>query len=193
MLTQSSRSLLKTSSQCKIIPIIESRVQFAQVFESSHINSILLRHCNLFDFTTLLNAAHERDLSVYVNVDHIDGIHADSAGLRYLAESLKVNGIVSNHPRILSLGKNFGLETIQRIFAVDSTGLEMALDSVDTHYVDVLDISPGLVAPYITAKTMAQLPLPFMASGLINTPQQVRAVLQSGAIGVAVHRPELWL
>jgi glycerol uptake operon antiterminator len=193
MLTQSSRSLLRTSSQCKIIPIIESRLQFAQVFDSSQINSILLRHCNLFDFTTLLNAAHERALSVYVNIDHIDGIHADSAGLRYLAESLKVNGIISNNPRTLSVGKDCGLETIQRIFAVDSTGLEMALDSVDTHYVDVLDISPGLVVPYITAQTIAQLPLPFIASGLIHTPQQVQAVLRAGAIGVAVSRPELWL
>jgi glycerol uptake operon antiterminator len=193
MLIQSSRLLPKTSSQCKIIPIIESRLQFAQVFDSSQINSILLRHCNLFDFTTLLNAAHERALSVYVNIDHIDGIHADSAGLRYLAESLKVNGIISNNPRILSLGKDCGLETIQRIFAVDSTGLEMALDSVDTHYVDVLDISPGLVTIYITAQTIAQLPLPFIASGLIHTPQQVRAVLRAGAIGVAVSRPELWL
>jgi glycerol uptake operon antiterminator len=193
MLIQSSRLLPKTSSQCKIIPIIESRLQFAQVFDSSQINSILLRHCNLFDFTTLLNAAHERALSVYVNIDHIDGIHADSAGLRYLAESLKVNGIISNNPRILSLGKDCGLETIQRIFAVDSTGLEMALDSVDTHYVDVLDISPGLVTIYITAQTIAQLPLPFIASGLIHTPQQVRAVLRAGAIGVAVNRPELWL
>jgi|SRR5579859_6528761 len=193
MLIQSSRSLLKTSSQCKIIPIIESRLQFSQVFDSSQINSILLRHCNLFDFTTLLEAAQERALSVYVNIDHIDGIHADSAGLRYLAESLKVNGIISNNSRTLSVGKDCGLETIQRIFAVDSTGLEMALDSVDTHYVDVLDISPGLVVPYITAQTIAQLPLPFIASGLIHTPQQVRAVLQAGAIGVAVSRPELWL
>jgi len=126
---------------------------------------------------------------VYVNVDHIDGIHADSAGLRYLADTLKVTGIISNNPRILSLCKDFGLEPIQRIYAVDSTGLEMALDSVDTRYVDLLDISPGLVTPYINA----QLPLPFIASGLIHTPQQVQAVLQSGAVGVAVTRPELWL
>ena len=130
---------------------------------------------------------------MYVNVDHIDGIHADSAGLRYLADTLKVTGIISNHPRILSLGKDFGLETIQRIYAVDSTGLEMALDSVDTRYVDLLDISPGLVTPYLNAQTLAQLPLPYIASGLIHTPQQVQAVLQSGAVGVAVTRPELWL
>lgn len=189
MLIQSSRLLLKTSSQYKIIPIVESRVQFTQVFDSTQVNSIILRHCSLFDFIRLLDEAHKRKLSVYVNVDHIDGIHADSAGLRYLADTLKVTGIISNNPRILSLCKDFGLEPIQRIYAVDSTGLEMALDSVDTRYVDLLDISPGLVTPYINA----QLPLPYIASGLINTPQQVQAVLQSGAVGVAVTRPELWL
>ncbi len=131
MITQSSRSLLDISSQCKTIPIVENRVHFTQVLDISQIKAILLRHCNLFELTSLLHNAHRRGLSVYVYIDHIDGIHADSAGLRYLAEQLHVTGILSNHPRILSLGKSFGLETIQRIFAVDSTGLEMAkLDKV---------------------------------------------------------------
>ena len=193
MITQSSRSLLDISSQCKTIPIIENRVHFTQVLDISQIKAILLRHCNLFELTSLLHNAHRRALSVYVYSDHIDGIHADSAGLRYLAEQLQVTGILSNHPRILSLGKSFGLETIQRIFAVDSTGLEMALETVDKAYVDLLDVSPALVIPYIVPSLTKLLPLPFIASGLISTPQQVKAVLRSGASGVAVSRPELWL
>src|SRR5947209_10378277 len=193
MFIQPTKSLLTTSSQCKIIPIVESRVQFTQVFDAKHVSTVFLRHCNLFDFTKLLSDANGRKLSVYVNIDHIDGIHADSAGLRYLAEQLHVTGIISNHPRILSSGKSFGLETIQRIFAVDSTGLEMALETVDKAYVDLLDISPALVIPYIVPSLIMSLPLPFIASGLISTPQQVKAVLRSGASAVAVSRPELWL
>jgi glycerol uptake operon antiterminator len=192
MLIQSSRSLLNISSQCKTIPIVENRVHLTQVLETTHICAILLRHCNLFDVASLLQDARQR-LAVYVNIDHIDGIHADAAGLRYLAEHLHVSGIVSNHPRILSLSKSFGLETIQRIFAVDSTGLEMALESVDTAYVDLLDVSPALVIPYIVPILSKLLPLPFIASGLISTSQQVQAVLRSGALGVAVSRAELWL
>src|SRR5437588_488886 len=121
MIIQSRRSLLNITSQCKIIPIVESRVQFTQVFDSKHVNSVLLRHCNLFDFTTILSEAQKRSLSVYVN------------------------------------------------------------------------ISPGLVTPYITAQNKELFPLPFIASGLIHTPEQVQSVLRSGAIGVAVSRPELWL
>ncbi len=66
MITQSSRSLLDISSQCKTIPIVENRVHFTQVLDISQIKAILLRHCNLFEFTSLLHNAHRRALSVYV-------------------------------------------------------------------------------------------------------------------------------
>ena len=192
MLTRSSRSLLSLPAQCKTIPIIGNSGQFIQALDTSSVRAILLRHCNIFEFARLLEDAHHRDLSVYVNVDHIDGINPDAAGLRYLADHFHIAGIVSNNPRILALGKDFGLECIQRIFALDSTGLEATLESVDTHYSDLLDISPALVVPYVIPYLATPLPLPFIASGLANTSQQVQAILRAGALGVAVTRNELW-
>ena len=124
--------------------------------------------------------------------DHIDGIHSDVAGVRYLAEHLHIAGLLSNHPRTLAIGKSFGLETIQRIFALDSTGLEMALESVDIQCTDLLDIAPALVVPYVASTLKTLLPLPFMASGLISTADQVQAVLRAGAFCIAVSRSELW-
>jgi glycerol uptake operon antiterminator len=191
MLTQSTRSLLSLSARQKTIPIIENRNQLARVLDVSQVDSILLRHCNLFEFTTMLEQAYERELAVYVNVDHIDGIHPDIAGLRFLAHQLHITGIISSNPRILALAKGFDLEAIQRIFAVDSTGLEAALESIDRHQVDLLDISPALVIPYVVSHIT--LPLPFIGSGLITTFQQVQAVLRAGALRVAVARPELYL
>lgn len=193
MLTQSSRSLLNLPTQNRVVPVVETRVQFVQALEVSQVRAMLLRHCNLFEFTALLESAHRCGCSVYVNVDHIDGIHADNAGLRYIAERLQVTGIASNHPKILSIGKQFGLETIQRIFAVDSTGLEMALESVDTAYVDILDFSPALVVPYLIPQLKSSFPLPFMASGLLYTADQLQAVLRTGVRAVAVTRSELWM
>jgi glycerol uptake operon antiterminator len=191
MLTRSTRSLLSVSAQQKTIPVIENRMLFSRALDASQITTILLRHCNLFELRPMLDHAFEREVTVYVNVDHIDGIHPDAAGLRYLAHQLHIAGIISSNARILALGKSFELETVQRIFAVDSTGLEAALESVDTHHVDLLDISPALVIPYVVSRT--PLPLPFMGSGLISTFQQVQAVLRAGASHVAVARPELWM
>lgn len=193
MLTQSSVSLLNLPARNAIVPVVETRVQFVQAMESSSVKIILVRHCNIFEFAALIESAQRLGCSVYVNMDHIDGVHPDAAGLRYLAEQLHVTGIVSNHPKILSTGKQFGLETIQRIFAVDSTGLEMALESVDSASVDILDFSPALVVPYIIPNLRPYLPLPYMASGLVYTGEQLRAILRTGVRAVAVTRSELWV
>ena len=191
MLTRSSKSLLSVTNRQKIIPVVENRTEFLRTLNAPQISTILLRHCNLLELRPILDHAFERDLAVYVNVDHIDGIHPDSAGLRFLALQLHITGIVSSNPRILTLGKGFEMETIQRLFAVDSTGLETALESVDIHHVDLLDISPALVIPYVVSHTV--LPLPFIGSGLITTFQQVQSVLHAGALRVATARSELFM
>ena len=191
MLTRSSKSLLSVSDRQKIIPVIENRTEFLRALNAPQISTIVLRHCNLLDLRPILDHAFEREVAVYVNVDHIDGIHPDNAGLRFLAHQLHIAGIVSSNPRILTLGKSFELETIQRLFAVDSTGLESALESIDSHNVDLLDISPALVIPYVVSHIT--LPLPFIGSGLISTFQQVQSVLRAGALRVTTARPELYL
>ncbi len=192
MLTQSVGSLLSLSGQRKMIPIVENRPQFVHALDSLEVKTIFLRHCNLFEFKALLEHAHQRKRAIYVNIDHIDGIHPDAAGLRYLARHLHVRGVISSNPRTLVLANNAGLEAVQRLFAVDSTGLEAALDSVDTRYVDLLDIAPAPVVPHVIPYLKAPLPLPFTASGLIFTFKQVQAVIEAGASAVAVAKSELW-
>jgi glycerol uptake operon antiterminator len=192
MLTQSNSSLLNQVTRTKVIPVAESRAQLAHVLEQTRGKAVLLRHCNLFDCTPLLDSARRRGYTFYVNADHMDGINADAAGLHYLAEHLHISGIISNNPKVLVWGKNAGLETIQRIFAVDSTGLETALETVDTRTVDLLDISPALVIPHIISHLEARSSLPFIGSGLITTHGQIQMILKSGAIGVTVLRSELW-
>lgn len=193
MLTQSARSLLNLAGQQRMIPVVENRAQLLRALDISEARTIFLRHCNLFEIASLLKHAHRRKHAFYVNMDHIDGIHSDGAGLHYLTEQFHVTGIISSNPRTLALAKGYDLETIQRIFAVDSTGLEVALESVDRQFVDLLDIAPALAVPYVVPSLMAQLPLPFTASGLIFTFRQARAVIDAGAVAVAVARSELWL
>jgi glycerol-3-phosphate responsive antiterminator len=113
MVTQANSRLFSLLRRCKTVPVVENRTQFAQVLDSPHILALLLRHCSLFELGDLLEQAHRRGLAVYVNADHIHGIHADEAGLRYLARQLHIAGIVSNHPKILALAKSLALETIQ--------------------------------------------------------------------------------
>jgi glycerol uptake operon antiterminator len=192
MITHMHNSLLDPTVKHKVVPIVENRVQFGQVLEQAGSKVIVLRHCSPFDFSSLLEKASRRDYAVYINVDTVDGIQADMAGLEFLGERFHITGIISHNPKTLALGKELGLETIHRIFAVDSSGLASALASVEKETTDLLDIAPAPVIPYFTTQQLAALPRPFIGSGLISTTTQIRAILHAGARNVAVTRPELW-
>jgi glycerol uptake operon antiterminator len=188
------RSLLSLSEQQKMIPIVENRAQLVRALDLPEARVIFLRHCNLFEVAPLLRHAARCHRALYVNVDHIDGIHPDGAGLRYLVRQFQVTGVISSNPRTLALARSYELETVQRVFAMDSTGLEGALESVDRQAVDFLDIAPALVVPYVVPELHARVPLPFTASGMVFSFKQARTILGAGAlaVAVAVARDELW-
>ncbi|GAC1363709.1 MAG: hypothetical protein NVS2B12_13130 [Ktedonobacteraceae bacterium] len=145
----------------------------------------------MLDLAPLLVQATQHQYAFYVNMDHTEGVHADAAGLRFLANSLSIAGIISTNTKTLTTGKAYGMETILHIFAADSTGVESALEGFDPTCVDLLDVSPALAIPHITPSLAHMLPLPFIGSGLISTGEQMQAVLNAGAIGVALAQNEL--
>ncbi|GCE09991.1 glycerol-3-phosphate responsive antiterminator [Dictyobacter aurantiacus] len=184
MTVQPRRSMIKLLTRSRIIPQVESRVQLQHVLRTSACKVIILRHCNLLELAPLLVQAYSRQYAVYVNIDHVEGLHPDAAGLQYLADQLSVAGIISANPKTLALARSYGLETVLRIFAADSTGLESALEMIDVTTVDLFDVAPALAIPYIDPPLTSVLPLPFIGSGLISTGDQVQAVLSAGASGV---------
>jgi glycerol uptake operon antiterminator len=193
MLTQSGVSLLNLPARHALVPVVETRIQFVQALERSAVRAIVLHHCNVFEFADLLGRAIRAGCAVYINMDHIDGIYTDEAGFQYLRERLHVSGVLSSYPRALAVAKQTGLETIQRIFAVDSTGLKSSIASVDTDNIDMLDFAPAQVVPHIMPRLRPCLPIPYMASGLLHTPEQLQAVLRNGAQAVVVTHFERWL
>ncbi len=183
-------SLFHLPAHHLVVPAVETRGQLAQALASPQVRAVVLHHCNLFECAALLATAQRQGCAAYVNVDRMEGIQADAAGLRYIAEHFHVTGVISIHAKALASAKQVGLETVQRILAVDSTGMDVTLQSVDVNVVDLLDFLPALVVPHIIPEVRASLPLPFMASGLLYTAEQLRAVVRAGAIAVSVARPD---
>src|SRR5579883_922734 len=186
MPVQHHSSMSKLLTRYKIIPLVENRIQLQHVLKTSACRVVVLRHCNLLDLAPLLVHAYQRQYAIYVHIDHVEGVHADAAGLQYLARQLSIAGIISANLKTLALARTYNLETVLRIFAADSTGLESALETIDTAPVDLFDVAPALAIPYIDPLLTSVLPLPFIGSGLISTREQVQAVLNAGAIGVTL-------
>ena len=98
------------------------------------------------------------------------------------SRQLLISTLDSAHPYV-------GTILLRNCNLFEFTGL---LDRAHDRGILLLDISPALAVPHIKPQLMSSLPLPFIASGLINTPAQIEAVLRVGALRVVVSRVELW-
>lgn len=192
MLAQTKHSLGEVLSRNKVIPVVENRTQFLTALTMSAHHVLFLRNCDLFDLKPLCQQAAQQGYLLYVNIDRMNGIHSDAAGLHYLVEQLHIAGITSTNLKTLALGKSLGLQTMLHIFAADSTGLEGAIEMENVTAVDLFNVSPALVVPFIAETLTTLLSRPFIASGLISTRRQIQAVVHTGALGVVVPQPELW-
>ena len=192
MHSHSSASLSKQSADSRIIPIVENRTQFERIFQLPRVNAAWLRNCSPFDLSDYLERSYNRSFELYVNIDHVNGIHPDAVGLRFLRDHFHAMNLVSTNPRVPALGKGLGLRTIQCVFAADSAGLESTLEMVGPTIVDMLNISPAPIIPYTLSYLLAAAPLPVIGSGLLQNAQRVRAILDAGAFSVATARQGLW-
>jgi glycerol uptake operon antiterminator len=192
VLSQSTGSMNDLLSPGKVIPVVENRNQLLMALKVAGGKMVMLRHCDLLDLAPMLQQAYQHGYALYVYTDHMEGVLPDSAGLRYLREHQHIVGVASANSKVLALGKSQGLSTILRIFAVDSTGLESSLESIDEQNTDMLDVSPALVVPAISAYLADRVSLPFIVSGLVSTRRQVRAALSAGAAGVVTAQADLW-
>jgi glycerol uptake operon antiterminator len=192
MFSQAKRSMSDLLSATRIIPVVENRNELLTVLRIGSGKALMLRHCDLLDLSPMLQQAYQQGYAIFVYTEHMEGVLPDSAGLRYLSGQQHITGIASSNSKVLALGKSFGLSTILRIFAVDSTGLESSIEGIDEGVVDMLDVSPALVVPAISEVLADRVSLPFIVSGLVSTRKQVRAALNAGALGVVASQAPLW-
>ena len=153
---------------------------------------LLVERGSLLVMVGPLAAAARRGIAIFVNLDGVEGLAPDSAALAFVATDLGLSGVVSVKPHVLKEASRFRLRTIQRIHALDSTGLETGLRSLATPMPQALAIAPALALPHVapTVRTMTSSPL--WGTGDVTTSAQAHQVLAAGAEVVSSARPEIW-
>ena len=144
---------------------------------------------NLLTLKQKIEQAHSAGKIIMIHLDLAEGIGRDRTGLRFVA-SCGADGILSTKGQLIRLGKEIGLFTVQRFFAVDSSGAASIGEMFRSTNPDLIEIMPGVVTKVI--KQYAQNGIPVIAGGLIQTKSEVTDALGSGAVAVSIGKPELW-
>ena len=155
----------------------------------SPVEVIIHLNINIFSVAKYAKMAHDNNKLLLVHADLLEGIARDKQGIEFL-KSCGVDGIVSTKAMIIRYAKACGLITVQRMFLLDSQGIESMDDVLSTTSPDYLEIMPGVVTKEILRFSKGRTPV--IAGGLVETKQEVTSALSAGAVAVSTGKEELW-
>ena len=144
---------------------------------------------NLLTVKERIQEAHAVDKLVMVHIDLAEGIGKDSSGIQYLT-NCGADGIISTRANMIRQAKNHGLIAIQRVFALDSKGMESIDEMIKNANPHLIEIMPGVVEKAIRRYSSGKIPV--IAGGLIETKSEVTGVLRCGAIAASTGMKSLW-
>jgi glycerol uptake operon antiterminator len=174
-----------------MLPAIRDSTSLHRALDLGY-RQLLVERGSLLAMVGPLAATARQGVAIFVNLDAVEGLAADSAGLAFLATDLGFSGVLSVKPHLLHDASRFRLRTIQRIHALDSTGLETGLNSLGQPAPYAIAIAPAVAIPQVIATIRQTTNAPVWGTGFITTAEQATAVLAAGADVVASARPEVW-
>jgi len=145
---------------------------------------------DLMNVSAKVKKAHEAGKKYLLHLDLAKGVGKDESGLRFL-KRIGVDGVISTKVSVIKMARECDIFTVQRFFIVDSHSVHTTVDAVKSSKPDVIEIMPGTVCK-VVEKLAKLINIPIIAGGLIETEQEIKDVLASGAISASTGRRELW-
>jgi glycerol uptake operon antiterminator len=174
-----------------ILPAIRDGSSLHTALELGY-RQILLERGSLLAMLGPLASAARQGIAIFVNLDAVEGLAPDSAALAFLATDLGFSGVVSVKPHALRDASRFRLRTVQRIHAIDSTGLETGLNGLVSPAPYAIAIAPAVALPLVMPAIRAATNTPVWGTGFVGSVEEAIDVLTAGATVVSSTRIEVW-
>ena len=174
-----------------MLPAVRDGASLNQALDLGY-RQVLIERGSLLAMVGPLAAAARQGIAIFVNLDAVEGLAPDSAALAFLATDLGFSGVLSVKPHLLKDASRFRLRTVQRIHALDSTGLETGLNSIVSPPPYAIAVAPAVAIPQVMPTIRAATSAPVWGTGFITSVEQANDVLAAGADVVSSGRLEVW-
>ena len=126
-----------------------------------------------------------------VHMDLINGLAAKEIAVDFIREYTRADGIITTKAPLIRRGRELGLATVQRFFAIDSLAYENIPKQIAAGKPDVIEVLPGLM-PKVMKRLTQTCSVPIIAGGLITDREDVIAMLEAGAAAISTTHEETW-
>ncbi len=153
--------------------------------------AIFLLKGDVFNLKEIVQKVQSNDMSIYVHIDLMEGFSGDTFTIKYMAQNIKPNGIITTKGNLIKTAKSYNLFTIQRLFLIDSISLDSGVKSIQVTKPDAIEILPGIMHK-VTNYISKNINIPLIAGGLIKDKEDVISSLKSGAVAISTSKDDIW-
>jgi len=157
----------------------------------SRVSAIFLLCGEICSLGEAVVAAREAGKPIFLHIDLVEGLGRDKAAIKYLAQEVKPEGIITTRSHLIRQAKEYHLFTIQRIFVLDSLSLKTGIANVKETEPDAVECLPGIM-PRVLRRLAGELSQPVIAGGLIRSREEIEDILAAGAVAVSLSEQTLW-
>ena len=101
---------------------------------------------------------------MFVHLEMVSGIGRDNSAVQYLADSYKIDGIITTKTNTVLASRQAGISSIQRVFAIDTTALRTAVKMIGQARPDEVELMPGLM-PRVIRDLKKEIHCPLIVGG----------------------------
>lgn len=175
--------------QSPVIPAVkaEAALPCALACES---RVLFLLGGDLLTIRRWISMVHEAGKLAVVHIDLVGGLAPKEVAVDWLQQQ-GADGIISTRPHLIRRGRELGMLTVLRVFAIDSKAVSNLGKETGMGMPDLIEVLPGTIYKVI-ARLSRELPVPLIAGGLLADKADVTAALSAGALCVSASDPQLW-
>lgn len=181
--------LIRTMEQNPVVPAVK---------EVSRLDECLACPCGVVfvlcgDILTIgdiIRHLHESGKKAVVHADLVNGLALKEIAADFL-QRCGADGIISTRPALIRRGRELGLLTVLRVFAIDSKAISNLQREAESGSPDMIEVLPGAI-PHVIARLSRELKAPLIAGGLLEEKADILAALGAGALCVSTTDSRLW-
>lgn len=157
----------------------------------SEVKVVFVLFGNICNIGEIVDRIKEKNKLALVHVDLLEGLDNREIVVDFIKNNTRADGIISTRLNIINRAKELSLDTVYRIFVLDSRAYESIEKQRHQMKADFIEILPG-VMPKIIKKINQLSQQPVIAGGLISDKEDVLEALNAGAISVSTTNQEVW-
>lgn len=185
-----NNEILADIKKCPVIAAIRD-IDYVDMALSRKIQCVFLLTGSILNIKYVVHCIKKARKRAFLHLDLVEGISKDSEGTKYIVEEIRPDGIITTRSNLAMSARSMGMFTIQRVFILDSLAVDTAVKTIGQVEPDAVEILPGVLTKTL-GRIAVRVATPLIAGGLIETEEEVKKALASGAVAISTTRKSLW-